>query len=108
MFQIWKLTPEETAMTVKERQVVTVQQLYSQLAEFIHSNMYSSDRSVRWLADELKNNALVIVAEVGNMKLSEENQAKVRNFHAAELQKQLEEKRREVDRLERDLKTVSA
>lgn len=91
--------------TVEEYRPMNVRQLYDHLSRFEGDNDHSNDVDCRWLASVVKA-WMPLVAEVMNSRLGPEAHNQVNAFRAAEVEKELERKRREVDVLERDLKTL--
>lgn len=94
-------------MTAEVERNITPYDLCTFLDRFITGNARSRDVDERWLASELKP-VLEIAAEVRNAILKPENRAKVNVFRAAELEAEIEKKRRETEVLERDLKAIKA
>lgn len=84
---------------------ITPYDLCTLLERFINGNSHSGDVENRWLASEMKP-ALEIARQVRNCRLEPENRAKVTAFRAAEIEAEIEKKRREMENLERDLKQL--
>lgn len=80
-------------------------QLYDHMDRFQSDNSHSSDVNCRWLSTMI-DGWKATVAQVMNIRLEPENVVLVNAFRASELEKQIADKRREVERLERDLRAV--
>lgn len=94
-------------MTATEYQSMTVNDLIRQLQRYQSDGARSGGLSGRWLAERIQP-LLDAACEVGNGRLSPENQKSMNDFRAAEIEQELERKRRDIDALERDLKKVRA
>jgi hypothetical protein len=87
-------------------QPMTVNELIRSLQRF-QSDAGHGGLASRWLAAILQP-VLDAACEVGNSRLSTENQKDINAFRAVEIEKELERKRKDIDVLERDLKKMRA
>lgn len=94
-------------MDVEEYKPITTYKLAEAIREFCNHNRHSRSVNDRWLADYLLPVHETVCA-VGNSKLRDADIKSVKAFRTAELERQIEEKRREAEKLERDLKQVQA
>jgi hypothetical protein len=96
------------AIVAEAQKQLTVYGLVEALETFHRDNRSSYDVDTRWLADFIAGEPLRIARQVRSSGLDPEMKAKVRAFRAAELEDEMEKKRRELADLERDLKKVKA
>jgi len=94
-------------MDVEAIEPMTTYKLAEAIRNFCNHNRHSRNVNDRWLADYLLPVHETICA-VGNNKLREADIKSLKAFRTAELERQIEEKRREAEKLERDLKRVQA
>ena len=92
--------------TATEYRPMTVQELIRHLQRF-QSDAGHGGPASRWLAAILQP-VLDVACEVGNSRLSTENQKDMNAFRAVEIEAEMERKRRDLELLERDLKKVRA
>lgn len=90
-----------------EAKSMSPQDLYHSMRRFIDDNQHSRSVDHRWLSKHIGESILEDVAEVGNGKLPPITREKVNAFRAKEIAAEIERKRREMDVLERDLKTLT-
>lgn len=94
-------------MTAEQYHSMTVQELVRAIQKFSSDNERSNVVENRWLTHALAP-AIEMLCEVGNSRLGPENRAAVNAFRAAEIERELERKRKDIEALERDLKRVRA
>lgn len=82
---------------------MTVQELVRHIQRFQGDCAHSRSVEERWLCTFLQP-ALDAACEVGDAHLNPENRASANAFRAAEIEKELDRKRRDIEALERDLK----
>lgn len=92
---------------VMERKTTTTRALYDVVSDYIDCNRHSRNVNERWLCISLTPLLGVIDSVMNRSKLSEETRKLVAEFRAAEIQKEIAVKRREIEVLERDLKTTA-
>lgn len=92
---------------VEEYKPITTHELIRVLQRYQSDKVRSSSVEERWLCTQI-DVALKSACEVGNSRLSEENRKDVNAFRAVELERQIEQKRRDAEALERELKKVRA
>lgn len=85
---------------VSERKATTVRMLYEDVTAYMDNNRHSRDVNERWLCSLLEP-MLSTISAVMNNRLS--NKLPVAEFRAAEIEKEIASKRKEIERLERDL-----
>lgn len=88
-------------MDTEARARLTLATLIDTLDRFISDNSHSRDVEERWLCSVLAP-TLQLTREASS-RLGPENKAKVNEFRATEIEKELQAKRRETEILERDL-----
>lgn len=86
---------------------MTARQLYDHMRRFADDGGRSGEDEVRWLASKVSA-FVATVAAVMNSRLEPDQRTEANAFRAAEIEKELEGKRREVDRLEQSLKQIRA
>ncbi|OAF05490.1 hypothetical protein AYJ54_00865 [Bradyrhizobium centrolobii] len=94
-------------MDAQEYKPMTTHELIRHLQRYQGDKSHSSSVDERWLATAIQS-ALDMACEVCNSKLCPESRKAVNEFRAAEIEKELDRKRRDIDALERDLKKVRA
>jgi hypothetical protein len=94
-------------MVTEEYQPMTLQDLIRALQRYQGDGVRSGGLSGRWIAARLQP-LLDLAYEVSNSRLSPENQKEMNAFRAAEIEQEIERKRKDVEALERDLKKVRA
>lgn len=92
---------------IQERQLTTVRTLIETMRSYMNDQTHSRDVNERWLADYLIP-VWKTVCEVGNRNLSEGNAAASLAFRAAELQAEIDAKKKETQKLETGLKKLKA
>ena len=93
---------------VEARRRMDLFQLCAALERFIADNDTGGDLENRWLASHLLLTALPVAREVRNSNVGPEAREQINAFRAAEIENEMDRKRRELDALERDLKKVKA
>jgi hypothetical protein len=91
----------------KQYRTMTTHEFIAALQRFQHDAEHCNAVEVRWLGKALQP-TLDAACEVGNSRLGPENRKAVNDFRAAELEKEIDRKRRDMEILERDLKKVRA
>lgn len=86
---------------------MTVNELIRHLQRYQSDGIRSGGLHGRWLAERIQP-LLDTACEVANSRLSPENQKAINAFRAAELEQEIERKRKDVEALERDLKKFRA
>jgi hypothetical protein len=86
---------------------MTARDLYDHISRFADDNASSRDVDMRWLASKMEA-WRPLVADVMNSRLGPAERVEVNVFRAAEIEKELEVKRREVNILERSLQQIKA
>jgi hypothetical protein len=94
----WQLEKE----IMEERKLTTIRTLYETVTRYVDDNRRSGDVNERWLCAILEP-MLGTISGVMNTKPRNEDLAAIQSFRAREIEKQIAEKRSEVERLERDL-----
>jgi hypothetical protein len=94
-------------MQAAERKVTTARSLYETTADYINSNRHSRDVNERWLCAILEP-MLGTISGVMNSRPPEMDKQSIATFRAAEIEKEIASKRKEIERLERDLATAKA
>jgi hypothetical protein len=89
-----------------EKKPTNCRALYETLTDYIDSNRYSRDTTERWLCSNLEP-LLKTLSSVMSSRLSEPDKKAVAAFRAAEIAAEIATKRKEIERLERDLKTTA-
>lgn len=89
-------------MDVAEYKPMTTRALYDHISRFADDNASSRDPDMRWLASKLEA-WRPLVSDVMNSRLGPAERAAVTAFRAAELEKEIADKRSEIAKLERDL-----
>lgn len=84
---------------------ITTHELCNALERYINRKEHSNDVDERWLAHYLTTFRAVAL-EVRNSRLGPGAKAQVNAFRAAEIEKELQDKRRQMEVLERDLKKL--
>lgn len=84
---------------------MTPRQFYDHISRFADDNGASRDPDMRWLASKVEA-WRPLVANVMNSRLDPAERAEAKAFRAAEIEKEIADKRRELERLERDLKVT--
>lgn len=85
-----------------ERKSITARMLYETVTAYIDDNKHSRDVNERWLCSVLEP-MLGIFSGVLNSRVPEKDRPAVAAFRAAEIEKEIAGKRKEIERLERDL-----
>jgi hypothetical protein len=94
-------------MDAKEYQPMTMHDLIRALQRYQSDGPRSGGLHGRWIAARIQP-LLDIACEAMNSRLSPENQKDINAFRAAELEQEIERKRKDMEALERDLKKVRA
>lgn len=89
-----------------ERKSTTLRQLYETVTAYIDDNKHSRDTCERWLCSILEG-ILGRLSSVLSSRLSEPDRKAVAEFRASEIASEIAAKRKEIERLERDLKTTA-
>lgn len=89
----------------EERRKTTARTLYETVTSYIDDNKHSRDVAERWLCSVLEP-SLSMISGVLNNRPRPIDLPAISSFQAAEIEKQIEAKRKEIQNLERDLKTV--
>ena len=90
---------------VAERKTTTVRVLYEAVTAYIDDNKHSRDVNERWLCSILEP-MLSTISGVMNNRVA--NKLPIAEFRAAEIEKEIASKRKEIERLERDLVSTKA
>jgi len=94
-------------MTALAHSPMTTNELIRALQRFQDEAAHSGSVEIRWLCAVIQP-ALDAACEVGNSRLGPENRKGVNEFRAAELEREIERKRKDTELLERELKKVRA
>lgn len=89
----------------KAYQQMTARDLYDHMSRFASDNKSSRDADMRWLASKVEA-WRPLVANVMNGRLDPAERTEAKAFRAAEIEKEIADKRGELARLERDLKVT--
>lgn len=89
-----------------EKRRISLSDLIYTLDKFISDNKGSCDEAIRWFADEMV--AALDLSRQLRSGLGPELKAKVNAFRAAELEAEIERKRKDTEALERELKKLRA
>jgi uncharacterized small protein (DUF1192 family) len=90
-----------------ERKTTTARMLYDTMTAYIDDHKHSRDVSERWLGSVLEPLLGTISGVMNRGSPNEANRKAVAAFRAAEIEKEIADKRKEIERLERDLKTTA-
>jgi hypothetical protein len=88
-----------------ERKRTNLRALSETMADYIDGAKYSSDTAERWLCSVLEPFRVTMHSVLSN-RLSEPDRKSIAEFRAAEIAKDIAAKRKEIERLERDLATT--
>lgn len=95
-------------MNVQARARMTPFQLCEALDQFVADNDHGGDLDDRWLANYVRQTTLPVAREIRNNNIGPETREQINAFRAAEIESEMDRKRRELESLERDLKRVKA
>lgn len=84
------------------RKTTTVRALYEAVTAYIDDNKHARDVNERWLCGILEP-MLGLIGGVMNSRPRDIDKSAIAAFRAAEIEKEIASKRKEIERLERDL-----
>ncbi len=85
-----------------ERKMTTARSLYETVTDYIDDNKHARDVNERWLCSLLEP-MLGLISSVMNNRPRDGDKSAIAAFRAAEIEKEIAGKRKEIERLEQDL-----
>jgi hypothetical protein len=90
-----------------QRQRMTTRDLYERVKRYIDDNEHSNDVNVRWLCTTLEP-ILLRIGHIMNDRAPEGDKQAIAAFRSAEIEAEIANRRKDIERLERDLQKVKA
>lgn len=91
---------------VEERKRTNTRALYEAVTRFIDDNRHSNDVNVRWLSSLMEPN-LPRICDIMNNRVPKTDKEAIAAFRSAEINAEIASRRKDIERLESDLATIS-